>query len=150
VDVVGEVLPDAADASDLRLTAELALGTDLARHARHFGGEGVELVDHGIDRLLQLQDFALHVGSDLARQVAVGDGSGHLGNVAYLTGEVARHGVDTVGQVLPGTGDTWYDGLTTETALGTDFACDACDFRSERPQLVDHGIDRFFELQDLT
>ena len=30
----------------LRLAAELAFGADLARHAGHFRGEGVELVDH--------------------------------------------------------------------------------------------------------
>ena len=36
VDVVGEVLPRAADARHLRLAAELAFGADLARHAGHF------------------------------------------------------------------------------------------------------------------
>ena len=46
VDVVGQVLPGAGDAADLRLAAELAFGADLARHARHFRGERVELVDH--------------------------------------------------------------------------------------------------------
>ena len=39
VDVVGQVLPGAADAFDLRLAAELAFRADLARHARHFRGE---------------------------------------------------------------------------------------------------------------
>ena len=41
VDVVGQVLPGAGDARHLRLAAELAFGADFARHARHFGGEGV-------------------------------------------------------------------------------------------------------------
>ena len=39
------------------------------------------------------------------RQVAVGDGGGHLGDVAHLAGQVAGHGVDVVGQVLPRAGD---------------------------------------------
>src|SRR5207248_1565217 len=39
IDVVGEVLPDADDTPDLCLAAQLALGTDLARHARDFRGE---------------------------------------------------------------------------------------------------------------
>ena len=39
VHVVGEVLPRAGDAPHLRLAAELALGADLARHARDLGGE---------------------------------------------------------------------------------------------------------------
>ena len=42
----------------LRLAAELAFGADLARHARHFGGEGVELLDHRVDDLADAQEFA--------------------------------------------------------------------------------------------
>ena len=42
----------------LRLAAELALGADLARHARHLAGEGVQLVDHRVDGVLELQDLA--------------------------------------------------------------------------------------------
>ena len=48
-----------ADALDLGLAAELAFGADLAGDAGHFGGEGVELVDHRVDGVLQLQDLAL-------------------------------------------------------------------------------------------
>src|ERR1700704_5284105 len=44
---------------------------------RHLRGEGVELVDHRVDRVLQLEDLALHVDADLARQVAPGHGGGH-------------------------------------------------------------------------
>ena len=39
VHVLGQVLPDAGDALDLGLAAELALGADLARDARDLGGE---------------------------------------------------------------------------------------------------------------
>ena len=49
------------DALHLGLAAELALGADLARDARHLGGERVELVDHRVDGFLQLQDLALHI-----------------------------------------------------------------------------------------
>src|SRR5207248_225082 len=66
VDVVGEVLPRAGDAGQIRVTAELALGADLARDARHLAGEPVELVHHGVERFLQLKDFAAHVDGDLA------------------------------------------------------------------------------------
>ncbi len=53
------------------LAAELAFGADLARHARHFGRRtSVELIHHRVDGVLQLEDFALHVHRDLARQVA--------------------------------------------------------------------------------
>jgi hypothetical protein len=84
VDAVGQVLPGAGDAAHLRLAAELAFGADLARHARHFAGEGVELVHHRVDGVLQLENFAAHVDRDLLRQVAVGDRGRHLGDVAHL------------------------------------------------------------------
>ena len=50
----------------------------------------VELVDHRVDGVLELEDLALHVDRDLARQVAVGDGRGHVGDVAHLAGQVRR------------------------------------------------------------
>ena len=39
VDVVGQILPGAADALDLGLAAELAFRADLAGDAGHLGGE---------------------------------------------------------------------------------------------------------------
>src|SRR5258705_9298789 len=45
-----------------------AFGADLARHAGHFAGERIQLVDHGVDGVLEFEDFALHVHRDLARQ----------------------------------------------------------------------------------
>ena len=66
VDRIREILPDAGDALHIRLAAELAFGTDFARHARDFRGERVELIHHGVDGVLQLQNFAAHVHRDLA------------------------------------------------------------------------------------
>ena len=91
VDVVGQVLPGAGDALHLGLAAQLALGADLAGHAGHLGGEGVELVDHRVDGVLQLEDLALDVDGDLLGQVAVGDRGRDLGDVAHLAGQVAGH-----------------------------------------------------------
>ena len=149
VDVVGEVLPGAGDAGHLGLTAELAFGADLARDARHFRGERVELVHHGVDGVFQLQDFAADVDRDLARQVAAGHRGGDVGDVADLRGEVAAHRVHGVGQILPGAGDAGHDRLTAELAVGADFAGDARHFGGERAQLVHHGVDGFLELQNL-
>ncbi len=149
VDVVGEVLPGAGDAGHLGLAAELAFGADLARHARHFAGEGVELVDHGVDGVLQLEDFALDVHGDLARQVAARHGGGHFGDVADLGGEVARHRVDAVGQILPGAGDAGHVGLTAEPAFGADLARHARHLAREAVELVDHRVQRVLELKDL-
>ena len=149
VDAVGQILPGAGDAGHHRLAAELAFGADLARHARHFAGKGVELVHHGIDGVLQLEDFAAHVDGDLAGQVAARHGGGHLRDVAHLVGQVAAHGVDRVGQVLPGAGDARHDRLAAELAFGADLARHARHFRRERAQLIDHRVDGLFQLEDL-
>ena len=74
---LGEVLPDARHALHLGLAAELALGADLARHARHLGGERRELLDHRVDELGRAQELALERAAvDLQlhglRQVALG------------------------------------------------------------------------------
>ena len=90
VHVVGEVLPRAGHALHLGLTAELAFGAHFAGHAGHFRGERAELIHHRVDRVLELENFALHVDRDLLRQVAAGHGLGHFGDVADLAGEVAR------------------------------------------------------------
>ena len=85
VDVVGEVLPGAGDAAHLRLAAELALGADLARDARHLAGEGVELIDHRVDGLLQLAGSRRCTSTVIfLRQVAARDRGRHLGDVAHL------------------------------------------------------------------
>ena len=54
-----------ADALDLGLAAELAVGADLARDARDLVGERRELVDHRVDRVLELEDLAARVDGDL-------------------------------------------------------------------------------------
>ena len=149
VDVVGEVLPRAGHARHLRLAAELAFGADLARHARHFRGEAVELIDHRVDGVLQLEDLALHLDRDLARQVAARDGGGHVGDVADLAGEVVGHRVDVVGQVLPGAGHAAHLRLAAELAFGADFARHAAHFGGEAVELVDHRVERVLQLEDL-
>ena len=90
VHVLGQVAPGAGDALDLGLAAELALGAHLAGHARDLVGERRELVDHRVERVLQLEDLAAGVDGDLLGQVAVGHRRGDLGDVAHLVGQVRR------------------------------------------------------------
>ena len=150
VDVVGEVLPDAGDLLGLRLAAELALDADLAGDARDLAGEAVELVDHRVDGVLQLEELAAHVRGDLLAQVAVGDGGRDLGDVADLAGEVAGHQVDVVGQLLPDAADLDRVGRgLAELALGADLARDARHLGDEAVELVDHAVDRVLELEHL-
>ena len=78
------------DALHLGLAAELPFGADFLRDARDLRGEGVELIDHLVDDVLDLEDLALDVDGDLLRQVAVGDRGRDLRDVAHLHGEVRR------------------------------------------------------------
>src|SRR5207245_78233 len=93
------------------LATQLAPGAVLTGHAVDLGVEGSELVHHGVDGVLELQDVAPDVDGDLLRQVAVGDRGGHVGDVPDLTGQVRGHGVDAVGEVLPGSGHALDVGL---------------------------------------
>ena len=138
VDVVGQVLPRAADAGHDGLAAQLAFGADLARDARDLGGEAAELIDHRVDGVLQLEHLALHVDRDLLREVAVGDRGGDERDVADLVGEVAGHPVDVVGQVAPGAADAGHVRLAAQLAFAADLARDARDLGGERRQRVDH------------
>ena len=149
VDVVGQVLPGAADARHDGLAAEAAFGADLAGDARHLGGERAQLLDHRVQRFLEQQDLAAHVDGDLLRQVAAGDGGRHLGDVAHLGGQVAGHEVDVVGQVLPGAGDAGHLRLAAELAFGADLAGDARHLGGEGVELIHHGVDGVLELEDL-
>ena len=145
---VGEIFPGSGDAVHVGLAAELAFGADFAGHAGDFGSEGVELVHHGVDGVLQLQNFAAHVDRDLAREVALGDGGGDFGDVADLVGQVAGHGVDAIGEIFPGAGDALHVGLAAELAFRTDFARHARDFGGEGAELIDHGVDGVLQLQN--
>ena len=133
----------------MRLTAELTFGTDFARDARHLRCERVELVDHRVDRVFQLENFAAHVDGDLLRKVAVGDGRRHLRDVADLRGEVRRPSVHGVGEVFPRAGDAANLRLTAEPSFGADFARDARHLAGERVELIDHRVDRVFQLENL-
>src|SRR5262245_49635983 len=78
VDALGQILPGAGDAEHVGLPAQAPVGADFARHARHLAGEGIQLVDHRVDGLLQLQDLATDIDGDLLGEVAAGDGGRDL------------------------------------------------------------------------
>ena len=99
-----------------------------------------ELVDHRVDRVLQLGDLAAHVDGDLLREVAVRDCGRDLRDVAHLRREVAGERVDVVGEVLPDAGDALHARLAAELAVGADLARDARDLVGERGELVDHRV----------
>src|SRR6202040_2827194 len=101
IDAVGKVLPGPGPPFDVSLAAQPAFGADLPRHPRNFGGEGAQLIDHRIDGVLQFEDFAFDVDRNFFGQIASRDRGGHVGDVAYLAGQVAGHEIDAVGEILP-------------------------------------------------
>src|SRR5690606_14377352 len=149
VHVVGEVLPGSGNAIDARLTAELAFRSHFARHARAFAGKGVELIDHRVDGVLQLQNLAADIHGDLLREVAARHRRGHLGDVADLPRQVRSHQIYAVGDSLPRTGPTLSRRPAAKTALGTDLARHARHFAGKRVQLVHHRIDGVLGFGDL-
>ena len=149
VDAVGQVLPSATHAAHIRLTTQLAFGTDLASYSSHLGGEGIQLVHHRVDGVLELENFPFDVDRDLLGEVAVGDGGGDLGDVPDLRGEIAGHAVDVVRQVLPGPAHALHPGLPAELALGADFASHAGDLGGKRAELVHHRVHRLADPEEL-
>src|SRR5207244_4006736 len=150
VDALGQIFPNTAHVTNLRLAAELAFGADFAGDAGDFGGERIQLIDHRVDRFFELQDFAVNVDGDFLREVTIGDRDRGIGDVSHLAGQLAGYHIDAVGEILPRSGDAGDQRLPTELAFGADFPGNAGHFGCETPQLIDHGVDRIFELQNLT
>ena len=121
IDVVGEVFPGSRDSGHLRLASEFSVSAHFAGHAGNFCGEGVELVDHRVDGVFQLKNFALHVYRDFARQVAARHSSRDFCDVTHLAGEVSGHGVHGVRKIFPRSGDTRHIGLSAETTFSSHF-----------------------------
>src|SRR5262249_15450524 len=108
---VGEVLPYARDPLHVGLPARSHCRGVRAGHASHCGGDTGELTDHRVDGVLQFEDFAADVHGHFLGQVTRGDGGRHFGDVAHLSGEVTRHEVHGVGEVLPYARDPGHVGL---------------------------------------
>src|SRR5207247_7167190 len=94
--------PRPGNSPDLGLTTQLSFRADLAGHARDLGGEGVELIHHRVDSVLELQNLSLDGDGDLLGEVSVRDRRRDVGDIPNLRGEVRDHEVDAVGHVLPG------------------------------------------------
>src|SRR5690606_39281462 len=125
VSVLRGVPPDAALPGHAGLAAEASFGADLAGDAGDLGRERRQRVHHRVDGVLQLEDLALGVDGDLLAEVSLGDGGGDLRDVADLVGQVGRHAVDVVGQVLPDAADARYAGLPAEASFSARLAGDA-------------------------
>ena len=148
VHVIGEILPGSGHPLHFGLSAELSVRANLTSHARHFAGEGIKLVHHRVDGVLQLENFALNIDGDFAGEVAIGDRGSHLGDIANLRRQVPGHRVHAIGEILPGSGDSANLGLAAELALGADLTRDARHLGCEGAELIHHGIDSVLQLKN--
>ena len=112
VNVIGEIFPRSGYAAHLSLPTQLALGSDFPGHAGDFGGEGIELIHHGVNGLLQLENLASHIHGDLARKIAACDGGCNVGDIAHLRREIAGHLIDALGEVFPHAGNSFHPRLS--------------------------------------
>ena len=145
---VGEILPRSADAGHLRLAAEFAVSADFAGHARHFGCERAQLIDHRVDGVFEFENFAFHVDRDLARQIAARHGRRDFGDVSNLAGQVAGHEVHVVGEIFPGSGHAGHLRLAAQLAFRAHFAGHARHFSGERIELIHHRVDGVLEFEN--
>src|SRR5699024_10708223 len=95
-------------------------------------------------------NLALGVDVDLHGQVTGRDRGRDLGDVTHLRGEVVRHRVDVLGEVLPDAEYALDVGTTTQLALGAHLTCHPGHFVGERRQLVHHHVDGVLEALVLT
>src|SRR5260370_32378948 len=78
---IGEVLPGTSYARHDSLTAETAVGADLAGHTSDLRSKRAELIRHRVHGFLELQNLPAHVDGDFLGPVAVTDPAGHHGTV---------------------------------------------------------------------
>ena len=151
IDIVGQFLPGAGHALDLSLAAELALGADLARHARHLAREHAELIDHRVDGLagaeeLPSQRVALNFEEDFLREVALGHGADDAGNFVRSREELSDEGVDVLNLLGPGTLNTAEVHKVFDLAILVDELGDALNFAGEFLFSRDTLVERFGDL----
>ena len=132
------------------LAAELAFGADLAGDARHLAGEGVELVDHRVDGVLQLQNLAAHVDRDLLatgrrwRWRSITSAMLRTWSVRLLAMELTLSVRSFQVPATPRT-SAWPPSLpSVPTSRATRVTS-----RGEGVELIDHRVDGLLELQDL-
>ena len=143
VHVVGQVFPDAGHIRHHGLAAQPALGAHFLGHAGHFAREQVQRVHHLVQVLLQLQELPFYIDGDFLAQIALGHGSGHVGNVPHLHGEVGSHVVHVIGQVFPDAANVGYRSLTAEFTLGAHFLGHAGYFAGKNIQVINRLINGF-------
>ena len=125
---------------------QIALALQHAGEAREVGlqpilfgvavGREPEVVDHGVDVVFEIGDFAAGFHLNGSRQVAFGHGGGDFRDGAHLVGQVIGEQVHVAGKILPGSRGAGHVGLSAQPAFHADFARDRGHLIGERSQRV--------------
>ena len=127
----------------------MPVGADLAGHPGDLVGERRQLVDHRVDRRLQLQDLAPGVHGDLLRQVAPRHRRGDLGDAAHLRGQVGGHEFTASVRSFQVPATSGHRGLAAQQAVGAHLAGHPGDLVGEQAQRGGQRVDRVGQLGDL-
>src|SRR5690348_16635556 len=98
-------LPDTTNTSYLSLSSQLSFSSYFTSYTSYFTSEGLELVHHGIDCILQLEDFSFGICCHLLGKISIGYGSCYLSDSSYLACKIGSHSIYIIGQILP---DSFY------------------------------------------
>src|SRR5690606_27712821 len=113
--IVGKVLPGSCGTRHGSLASQLSFGTHLARHPRYLRREQRKGIHHAVDGIGEDQYFSsLSFLSDPPRRSSDLYRGSHIGDLPYLSGKVARHGIYIVGKILPGSSHVGYLGLASQ------------------------------------
>ena len=104
------------------------------------------MIHHGVDGVLELENFAAYVHGDLFGQITLGHSGSDVGNVANLAREIGGHRVHGISKVLPCAGHAPHIRLAAQPAFRADFTSHACYLRRKRTELVDDRVDGVFQL----
>ena len=146
IDVVGQVFPGAGGTRHVRLAAQSAFHAHLPGHGSDLIGKDGEGINHVVDGVSQGRNLALGLDRQFLLDVPSGHGAHHLGDTAHLIGQVRRHDVDVVGQVLPGTGHALHLRLAAQLAVGAHLFGHTGDLRREGIELIHHPVDDVLDL----
>ena len=107
-----------------------------------------QVVDHRVDVVFQLGDFAAGFHLNRSRQIALGHGRRDFRDGAHLIGEIGGEQVDVAGEILPGSGGAGHVRLAAEPSFDADFASDVGHLIGEGGQRVGHVVDGFGQRRD--
>ena len=82
----------------------------------------------------------MHADRDLARKIAFSHRRSNFRDVANLIGQVRGHGIDGIGQILPGARHAGHHRLAAQLSFRTNFAGHARHFARKRIELVHHRV----------